>query len=273
DAYRPGDLFDIDWGAFEDDDEIVITHRVVINEPPRFSSREAAALLAGLQYLSALPSAGGHEVLDSVMTKLSRSASAEPSQLAVQSAGDADRILATVAAAVDAGLSVEFDYRTARGTSERRVVDPLRVDSVDSDWYLRAWDRRREAVRTFRVDRMSAVTQGSQAISTRPGDVAVPDALFSPSDQDTCVTVLVDVQILPFLGEYVDSVPDEVPAAGRVEIGLRLAHPDVVSRIAARFAGLMEVVDPVELRDEVRSWAQSALDAYETVPPSSDRAD
>ena len=43
--YQHDDLFDIDWDAFEQDDEIAITHLVAIDESPRFSAREAAALI------------------------------------------------------------------------------------------------------------------------------------------------------------------------------------------------------------------------------------
>jgi proteasome accessory factor C len=53
--YLHGDLFDIAWDDFEDNDRIAITNRVAIDDSPRFSAREAAALIAGLQYLSALP--------------------------------------------------------------------------------------------------------------------------------------------------------------------------------------------------------------------------
>ena len=53
--YLHGDLFDIHWDEFEDNDRIVLTHLVAIDDSPRFSAREAAALIAGLQYLSSLP--------------------------------------------------------------------------------------------------------------------------------------------------------------------------------------------------------------------------
>ncbi len=54
-SYQHGDLFDIAWDDFEDNDQIVLTNMVAIDDSPRFSAREAAALIAGLQYLSSLP--------------------------------------------------------------------------------------------------------------------------------------------------------------------------------------------------------------------------
>ena len=81
--YQHGDLFDIAWDDFESLDEIQITHRVALDDSPRFSAREAAALIAGLQYLQAMPETLDSSVHSSLMAKLARGASAEPSQVAV----------------------------------------------------------------------------------------------------------------------------------------------------------------------------------------------
>ena len=77
-AYQPGDLFDIAWDDFEENDQIVLTHQVAIDDSPRFSAREAAALIAGLQYLSALPENADRDAIGSLMAKLARGASAAP---------------------------------------------------------------------------------------------------------------------------------------------------------------------------------------------------
>ena len=82
-AYQPGDLFDIAWDDFEENDQIVLTHQVAIDDSPRFSAREAAALIAGLQDLTALPENVDRDVIGSLMAKLARGASAAPSQVAV----------------------------------------------------------------------------------------------------------------------------------------------------------------------------------------------
>ena len=42
--YLHGDLFDIQWDEFENNDTIVLTHLVAIDDSPRFSAREAAAM-------------------------------------------------------------------------------------------------------------------------------------------------------------------------------------------------------------------------------------
>ncbi|MCB1280635.1 MAG: WYL domain-containing protein, partial [Salinibacterium sp.] len=153
-AYQHDDLFDIAWDDFEDNDQIVLTNLVAIDDSPRFSGREAAALIAGLQYLSALPENADRSAIAVLMAKLSRGASAAPSPVAVE-ASETDATLALIREAVAAERQVEFEYLNSRGERERRRVDPLRVESVDADWYLRGWCHLRGAVRTFRLDRIS----------------------------------------------------------------------------------------------------------------------
>src|SRR3978361_760703 len=74
--YQHGDLFDLAWDDFEENDQIVLTNLVAIDDAPRFSGREAAALIAGLQYLSALPENADRAAIASLTTKLARAESA-----------------------------------------------------------------------------------------------------------------------------------------------------------------------------------------------------
>ncbi|MCU1515175.1 MAG: transcriptional regulator, DeoR family, partial [Microbacteriaceae bacterium] len=209
--YQHGDLFDLAWDDFELNDQVVLTNLVAIDDAPRFSGREAAALIAGLQYLSALPENADRGAIASLTTKLSRGASALPSQVAVEDS-DTDATLAIVRDSVSAGRQLEFDYLNARGEHDRRRVDPLRVESVDADWYLRAWDHLREAVRTFRIDRIGNPTVTAQQISFQAKDVLLPETLFQGSADDLVVDIAVAPAAMPLVADYIpeDAVSTEV---------------------------------------------------------------
>ena len=194
-TYQHEDLFDIDWDAFEQDDEIAITQHVGIDDAPRLSAREAAALIAGLQYLQALPENADSAALKTLVAKLSRGASAEPSQLAVAGGGD-DDVLLLVRQAVADGHRLRFGYLNSRGELEERDVDPLRVESIDADWYLRGWCHLRQALRTFRFDRMSDVRQTELPIEHTAAEVRLPDTLFEPSDEDLEVTIEASPEVI-----------------------------------------------------------------------------
>lgn len=259
--YQHNDLFDIDWDSFEDRDEIVITHLVAIDDSPRFSAREAAALIAGLQYLSALPEQADRDVIGAVMAKLTRGASGAPLQVAVEG-GVADNTLSDIRSAVSSERQIEFTYINSRDERERRRVDPLRIDSLDQNWYVRAWCHLRGGVRTFRLDRMSDVAIIDAEITHRAGDVTLPDTLFQASDNDVSVIVDLSKDAVPLIDEYIASTTANADP-GRVTATLRLAHMANLGRLIVGLPGNARVIEPAEARDQISRWASRALSRYE----------
>ncbi|GAA2064035.1 MULTISPECIES: helix-turn-helix transcriptional regulator [Leifsonia] len=260
-AYQPGDLFDIAWDDFEENDQIVLTHQVAIDDSPRFSAREAAALIAGLQYLTALPENADRDAIGSLMAKLARGASAAPSQLAV-ARSETDETLATIRDAVIAGVQLEFDYLSSRGERERRRVDPLRIESVDQDWYLRGWDHLRTAIRTFRLDRIDDLVATEEAITYRPGDVKLPETLFTGTPEDQLVTVEVSASAIPLIEDYIPEGAVREERDGIIRTSVRVAHFHGLKRLVAGLSGVLTVLDPPEARQVVAGWARAGVERY-----------
>ncbi|GAB2459647.1 proteasome accessory factor C [Conyzicola lurida] len=264
-TYQYEDLFDIAWDDFEENDQIVLTNQVAIDDSPRFSAREASALIAGLQYLSSLPENADRDAVASLMTKLSRGASASPSPLAVERT-ESDETLALIRQSVAAGVQLEFDYLGARGERERRRVDPLRVESMDADWYLRGWDHLRSAVRTFRLDRISHPSVSTEPISHRASDVALPDTLFESSADDLVVTVDVLNSAAALLADYIPDGAAREQLEGRVRTTVRVSHYHGLKRLMASMPGVATVVEPAEARRVVAEWAAAGAARYDEAP-------
>ena len=280
DAYQHEDLFDINWDAFEERDEIVITNLVAIDDSPRFSAREAAALIAGLQYLSALPENADRAAIASLMGKLSRGASSTPSQVGVEGAvtGAIDTgadlravapdpltpTLALIRESVEKGVQLELDYLNSQGQRERRRVDPLRVESIDADWYLRGWCHLREAVRTFRLDRISNAIITEEPIQHRSSDsdVRLPDVLFEPSPEDLEVTIEVVPSAMPLLADYIPDGATTVEHDGRIRTTVRVSHYHGLKRLITSMPGVATVVAPPSARAAVESWAGAGAARY-----------
>ncbi|MFD5413196.1 helix-turn-helix transcriptional regulator [Streptomyces nojiriensis] len=64
------------------------------------------------------------------------------------------RTLTTMASAVAGPERLRFAYQAGDGAETRRLVEPYRLVSTGSRWYLVAYDLDREDWRTFRVDRV-----------------------------------------------------------------------------------------------------------------------
>ncbi|MGW6685476.1 helix-turn-helix transcriptional regulator [Streptomyces sp. NPDC054961] len=67
----------------------------------------------------------------------------------------APRTLTAIASAVAGSERLRFAYLARDGAPSRRLVEPYRLVSTGSRWYLVAYDMERGDWRTFRVDRMS----------------------------------------------------------------------------------------------------------------------
>ena len=259
-TYLPNDLFDIDWDAFLDEDVIVIVHHVAIDDTPRLSAREAAALIAGLQYLSALPENVGHAGLGSLMAKLTEGASAAPSRLAVAET-ESDASLGLIRQAVADGRQVEFDYVNGLGERMRRRADPVHIASLGPDWYVQAYCHLREDFRVFRLDRMSALEITDEAIGDHSDRPALPDTIFRGSPADLNVVVDVAPGALPLIADY-RADRGEQPVDGRTRVTLRVAHYHGLKRLISGLPGLVTVVSPPEARTAVADWARAGLRQY-----------
>lgn len=262
-TYQHGDLFDIAWDDFEENDHIVLTNMVAIDESPRLSGREAAALLAGLQYLSALPENADRSAIAVLMAKLARGASTALSAVAVDGS-DTDATLALVRDAVASGHQIEFAYLNSREEQERRKVDPLRVESVDADWYLRAWCHLRGALRTFRLDRVRDASLTLEKITFHPEDVALPESLFEGAPDNILVELEIAPAALPLVVDYlIDAVTEEQPR-GFVKATIPVSNLNVVKRLACSVPGLVEVLSPPEARELVAQWATAGAHQYDS---------
>lgn len=259
--YQDGDLFDIAWDDFEDNDQIVITHMVAIDESPRFSAREAAALIAGLQYLSALPEHADRAAIASLSSKLSRGASAIPSQVAVE-ASDTNVTLGLIRESVASGVQLGFDYLNSRGEAENRTIDPLRVESIDADWYVRGWCHLREALRTFRLDRISNPVVTTEPITHGARDVTLPESLFEGSPDDLIVTIDVSPTAASLLADYIPEGTPTIEVDGRIRTTIRVSHFHGLKRLIASMPRIATVVSPPEARAAIAEWAAAGAARY-----------
>ncbi|AWB89149.1 helix-turn-helix transcriptional regulator [Salinibacterium hongtaonis] len=260
-TYQHGDLFDLAWDDFSDNDEIVLTNLVAIDDAPRFSAREAAALIAGLQYLSALPENADIGLISALMAKLSRGASATPSPVAVEGS-ESSETLRVIRDAVTRGLQLEFDYIDWKGERASRRVDPLRVESLDADWYLRAWDHVRESTRTFRLDRIIDPVVSDQPVSPDTRDILLGDSLFEGSSDDIPVTLEVASAVLPLLADFSPSEPETV-APDVVRTTVVVPHYHRLKRLVAGMPGTVRVVAPADARAAVADWVRRAESRYD----------
>lgn len=259
---QPQEMFDINWDLLEQEDVIEITNDVALRRVPRFTAREAAALLAGLQMVAAVPAVSDSGLVAGLLSKLSRGAADAPADVVVAPSA-VDEVREAVARGVNEGRALSFTYQAPDAAPTTRTVDPVQILITNGQWYLQGWCHMRRAMRTFHLDRVSAPHLTDIPI-THGGD-QIPEA-FSEGAQDSAVTVRVPERLAPLLGGLVTA--DDVEAAdGMVTAHLHLADPRGIKRIAARFGGALEVIEPAVARTATREWAAAGLALYHQPSP------
>jgi proteasome accessory factor C len=253
----PHDLFDIDWDLLEERDVVSITNSVGLERSPRLTAGEAAALLAGLRVATALPGVGDSDVLRGLLAKLARGASATPAEVIVAPA-PVDSVRETVDQALRRGVAVSFTYKAPDAAPTTRTVDPVKVHLANGQWYLQGWCHLREAMRTFHLDRVSALELTNLPIAH--GQEPVP-ALFEPGAEDLVARIRFPASLALLLGDYLDRA--EVAVDGDTATAtMRVADEHSLRRLAARHGGEVEILEPASARVAAAQWARAGLAQY-----------
>jgi predicted DNA-binding transcriptional regulator YafY len=174
-------------------------------------------------------------------------------------------VLMALAQACRRQARLRFDYRTGDGRAGRRHVEPHRLVSLRSRWYLVAFDIDRDDWRTFRIDRVGPPAETGFRNTPRPA----PDAA-------ALVAEGVAVRAYELQARIRLPVPPEVaareipPTVGIVETKRADAASTVVviggdadwiARYLASLPFPFEVLDSDEVRREVELLARRLLGA------------
>jgi predicted DNA-binding transcriptional regulator YafY len=266
-GHLPDDLIEADWES----GRIFLDNADAIARPLRLGVDEAVALLAGLRTLADVPGLHDHDVLATVLDKLSTAAgeaAGRADALHVDiSRGAQEPVLAAARDAVRLGRRVRLRYLVpSRDETTDRDVDLMRVVNVGDRWYLEGWCHRAEDVRLFRVDRVLDVAvldvDGTPppGVAPRLGPRAGERDLFAASDDDLVVTVELEPGARWVAEYYPVEAVEELPA-GRLRVRLRTASQDWLPRLALRLGGGLVVIAPDEVADRVTALADAALSA------------
>ena len=178
------------------------------------------------------------------------------------------RALVDLFEAVRTHTVASFSYRNGA-----RRVAPAGLWFRFGHWYLVAWDLDREAVRTFRVDRIE-----DAVVLQEPGGAVLPEGIDikaslpdepwrSEGDDHVVTRIRVDAMEGPRVAEEVGS--DKVERRekdGSVIVRLRVAGFPALRHWILGLLDHAEILEPLEFRTEMRTWL-AAIAAGSTVVP------
>ena len=164
---------------------------------------------------------------------------------------------------------VNMHYQSTTGDKvTERQVDPYALVYRGGWWYLVGYCHLRDALRTFRVDRIQGLETLSQTFQM-PDDFEV-HAYLEQEFVDQPV-VRAKLRFKPE-GAHVAlserSIWEALEENSDGSVDVSLSAPDLtwLASMTISFANLVTVLEPPELREMVREWARSVVELYDTSP-------
>lgn len=168
-------------------------------------------------------------------------------------------VLTTVAQACRDDERLHFAYTAATGSGSDRHVEPHRLVSLGSRWYLVAYDLDRQDWRSFRLDRLAAPTVTGARFAPRrlPADDAAAFVLAGLGSRPASYRVEVLVQapaavVVPQVGQW--ATVEELPG-DRCLLAMTTDSLDWPAMALGSLGADFAVRSPPELLDHVRGWA------------------
>lgn len=257
--------------------------------PLMFNDDEALALVLGLLMVRQSGLVGTPADVDGALGKVERvmpdrlRSKVRAVEAAVVLAGPshdarpAGTMVGALSEAAHRRRRVRVRYRAANGEETRRDVDVYGVVCREGTWYAVGFDHLRSDRRTFRVDRVQTVELRDESF-TRPADF---DALAQVEHALATVPGALPVELL--LETALDEAKRIVPAVHAtleetprgVLVRGQAADARDLRALAHIVAGLgcpLIVLQPPELRDELRKLAVHAAWLAERTPEASPQA-
>src|SRR5438067_10350690 len=229
------------------------------------SAAEAQAL-----FLLAGPVAAGSDAGRAALRKLVRAlpqtfradaeAAASATMVDPTRWGERDRhrpeLVDVLQSAVIRRRKVRLSYANSARQRTERLVDPWGLVDKDDIWYLIAGTERGQ--RTFRVDRIVAAEPTDQP-AERPDDFALSTAwrdvvgAVEERRSRTWATVLIETRFVPILRDHFGRhchTEDELDD-GRSRVRIGAPTPLDIARNLAGWGGLVEVLDPDSVQDQL----------------------
>ncbi|MBC7265446.1 MAG: WYL domain-containing protein [Coriobacteriia bacterium] len=249
--FSPDALIDLDVQA---DSVTVLADPPALDRPLRLTHAELRALLAAMETAGICADDPlARKLADAAesasLEHLARSLSAHPDVGAAE-------IYSLLADAIESSCKVRIAYLSAGETEPRsRVVRPLELVNRNGVWYLVAFCESANGERTFRLDRIRNAEELDERFS-RPAD---PSRSVVPELAGVPTAVL---RVAP--GYSIDNrdwpgAEVEPQQDGSLRVRLPFASPHWVAREVCSALGAIEVLEPDELRAEVREMAQRLL--------------
>lgn len=252
--------YDYDFELLEDSGEIFLTSQDGFEDVPRLSGRQAAAIAAGLTYLSTIPDFANQEEIAELLEILSRGSATGAVQIYDYKPGSVDADAAIIRKAILNGNRISCEYVNQRGEKSIREIDPIRLDPRGDLWYLRGYCLIHKELRNFRLDHMRSATELQTPICEEAKSIIeIVDEEYTIAETDIEVLVEVEPEAYSLVSDFGAEIQEQDPKTGKVRALLKVGYLPNLGRVISHYGGAAKVLSPESARKVVRNYALRAL--------------
>jgi proteasome accessory factor C len=239
----------------------------VFRRPARLSPLESKALMLALDLVGPLVAATMQHDLASVREKLATTfgnygAPAVPAT--APSDGD-QKVLTKITEALREKRVLRLEYWSqSRSELGRRDVEPLILQRLKQHWYVVAWCRNADDVRSFRLDRIKSASVLKREFEMRDIDLTGYEADTPSTIEELPRTTL--VHFAPEVARWIiEGRPDATRLVdGSATLRLATAGDQWLMEEILKYRGKAVVIEPADLRERIaarsRELAASVAD-------------
>jgi proteasome accessory factor C len=239
---------------------VSLTTAEVIDDVPRLSTRQAAAISAGLSYLASIPEFAGNADVRGLMEKISAGSSRGLAEVISIAPGSIEAGADILRQAILTNKAISCEYINRKQEKTVREIEPLRIDLTGGVWYLRGYCPINNGLRNFLIEHMRSIKILDRDISETAKNVGeIEDATYVAEVTDTTVTIEVKPEAYRLITDFqIVSEPKDL-GSGTIRTEIKVGHLPNIGRLIAKYGGAAKVIAPPEARDIVRNYALSVL--------------
>lgn len=264
-GYQHGDLMDVT----KEHGQVFIHDAETLSAPLRLSQEEACALLVGLEAIRVLPGSQTSAAWNQARTQLRRLAGSE--------AWLADAVSLQLVPTVELEkinrlqhliqtkhmAQIRYVVRS-RDEITRRIIEPRRLYSIDSTWYVRAWCQLAQGFRSFRLDQLQAM---HDAGTQEHGDLTDSD-FGDPSPWSGNEGIRFELVARSSTAKGLSQAYhadvfelDENSPRDHLGVRLQLGTIETLAALLARLAGSAWLVNDRQAQAAVSEWLRQAVES------------
>lgn len=156
---------------------------------------------------------------------------------------------------------IKFTYFNGKGQSGSRSAEPLKLIFKGREWYLYAYCHVRQDYRLFKLSRMKKIrTTEQDFVRAAPKKVLENMELYS--DEAVSLSLLFDKDFAYRVYEYFDDITENKD--GSYLVNISLPNNESLYRFLFSFGDYVEVLAPLEVRDNMITRIHNMKNKYET---------